>query len=319
MKKFFIILLNLLLLYIILLCADYFIYQKTYTNFLKESDPAFAKLFNKPPYYIFGSNNQTRISKKGFNFNGEFRGDFGTNYRKKAIILTGCSFAFGCLLSDKETFSYKLAEYTKRPVYNRGVSGWGFQHLYFLFNNKLFYKTIPKTPEYVVYIFIPDHMRRMRLWVDHSLFSSGEYYHLELIDGKLVEPKSKFYLLYSSYLGKSICEKYLQKNISPEKKEYNLKLAEEIFIESFNSIKAHYPNIKFVILRYYGEMEPEQGWMDDENFWKSLKNDGFIVLSSKELTGKTLNKQEDLASDNLHPSGKAWDKVLIPFAKRLKL
>ncbi len=319
MKKILIILiLNVLFLYLILLTLDYSIYKKDYNDFVKESNPVLVKIFNIAPYNIFGTNPQTRISKKGFNPNGEFRGDFGTEHKKSPIIMLGCSFAFGCCLSNKETFSYKLAEYTKRPVYNRGVSGWGFQHLYYLFNTEEFYKSIPQTPEYVLYIFIPDHMRRMRLWVDHT-FSSGEYYHLELVGNKLVEPKSHFYLLYSSYIGKSICERYLQKNISPEKKEENLKLAEKIFVESWKSIKTHYPNVKFVILRYYGAMEPEQSWMDDEVFWNNLKKDGFIVLSTKDLTGRILNKPKDLAPDNLHPSAKAWDAILVPFAKELKL
>ncbi len=312
--------LNFLLLYVFLLCIDYGIFSNYRIDFNKSQENSnFARAHGNFPYYmIFGSNHKTEDSHASFHMNRSFRGNYGSSNVAPSIIVFGCSFAYGSFIQDKETFAYKLANLTKRPVYNRSIAGWGIQHIYFLTHNETFYEGIEKTPEYAIYIFIPDHMRRMRLLVAHP-FSSGRYYNLTLKNHQLSELKPPIYLLYSSYIGKAICEKYTSVKTSPSNMEENWELAEKILVESREALKKRYPHIKFVILKYYGvDMNPLP-WTDNEIFWDRLKKDGFIIVDSRDLTGTVLNKEEDLARDYLHPSGKAWDKVIPPLIKKLKL
>ncbi len=66
---------------------------------------------------------------------------------KSPVILFGCSFTFGAGLNDNETFSYKLSKYTGRNVYNRGLSGYGVQHMLYMLNDSDYcFLPPPRTP-----------------------------------------------------------------------------------------------------------------------------------------------------------------------------
>ena len=84
----------------------------------------------------------------------------GINYTNMPVILFGCSYGWGVELNDNQTFQYKLSELTKRPVYNKSITGWGVQHMLYHLRQKDFYSTVPK-PEYVIYLYITDHISRM--------------------------------------------------------------------------------------------------------------------------------------------------------------
>ncbi|MCR5261487.1 MAG: hypothetical protein K6C94_06575, partial [Candidatus Gastranaerophilales bacterium] len=87
-----------------------------------------------------------------------FRQPFGLQYKKRPIVIYGCSFAYGHRLKPTESMGYVLSEKTKRPVYNYASSGTGIQHvLYFLDNTK----DINNDVEYVLYLFINEHIYRM--------------------------------------------------------------------------------------------------------------------------------------------------------------
>lgn len=90
----------------------------------------------------------------------EFRPVENEKSKKAPIVLFGCSFTYGAELENNQTFSYKLAQKTGRPVYNRGLNGLGVQHMLFQLQDKSFYEIIPK-PEYVVYVFMEGHIQRI--------------------------------------------------------------------------------------------------------------------------------------------------------------
>lgn len=245
----------------------------------------------------------------------------GLNYKKKPIILFGCSFTYGMGLKDNQTLSYKLSELTKRPVYNRGYMGWGIQHMLYQVNRKDFYTDINiKEPEYIIYVFIPDHEKRL-IQPLYDFFNGEPYLRYVEKNGKLQIADRPPTLFLRSYIAKAII-------IPGAEKEYNkfnyqkynqiFNLMEETFIESKNVLNQHFPNTKFVILKYYGADVPNSWFMKTER-WHELEKKGFIIVDTKDLVGRVLNKPEDLCPDILHPSEKAWDLVTPKLVKKLNL
>lgn len=84
---------------------------------------------------------------------------------KKAIITTGCSFTFGDGIEQRENFAYKLQKLTKRKVINRSILAIGPQHV---LRDIQQYKEEIFEPEYIIYTFISDHIRR--IYVDYFDF-----------------------------------------------------------------------------------------------------------------------------------------------------
>ncbi len=86
---------------------------------------------------------------------------------KNPIILFGCSYVWGNGLDEKNTLSEKLAEYTKRIVYNRGIKGGSFQHmLYQSEDNTRYYNEVnTKNPDYIIFVFEYDLLRRLYKYI----------------------------------------------------------------------------------------------------------------------------------------------------------
>lgn len=104
------------------------------------------------------------------------------NFNKSPVILYGCSYTACVWLSDEECLSGILQKETGRPVFNRGLAGYGIQHsLYHIENNlkdlllkynsqllkSLHNNNLPQNlhlgnePYYVIYTFIEDHVNRL--------------------------------------------------------------------------------------------------------------------------------------------------------------
>ena len=95
--------------------------------------------------------------------NGRRENNLYFDKNKGEIITIGCSFVYGWNLADEDTLAYKLQEITKRKVYNLGYWGTGVQHVLWQIENTDFFNRDDINPEYVIYVFISDHMRRMYL------------------------------------------------------------------------------------------------------------------------------------------------------------
>ena len=52
--------------------------------------------------------------------------------------------------------------------------------------------------------------------------------------------------------------------------------------------------------------------------WDVLEKEGFIIVDSKDLIGRIYTK-EDTAEDNFHPNAQAWEELIPPLVKKLKL
>lgn len=84
----------------------------------------------------------------------------GLNFQKKRpLIFFIDSYTYGAGLEEKGTLPFQISQYTKRPVYNCSVCGWGVQHILYLLRNEKDLENI-KNPEYAIYLLIEDHFRR---------------------------------------------------------------------------------------------------------------------------------------------------------------
>ena len=240
----------------------------------------------------------------------------GTNYKKKPVVVFGCSFAYGFDLENEQTFSYKLSHLTKRPVYNRAVSGWGIQHMLNQVRQSDFYKDVPE-PEYAVFIMIKDHFRRLYVPTFMSSHLLSELFNLryEYKNNELEEkyPKGKLQeTIQRSYIVQKLQHFYIN-NITLNERNYAnyMTFAIEHFIESKQAMEKHWKNTKYVIVLY-------QGFKNDELFKKVLEDNGFIVISVP--NDYHINtRAEEYESDTFHPNEKAWNIITPKIAETLNL
>lgn len=230
----------------------------------------------------------------------------GTEYSSRPLAVFGCSFAYGFNLDKNQTFSYKLSELTKRPVYNRAASGWGIQHMLFQLRQKKFYEKVPDNCECVFFVMIKDHFRRLYAPTFMSTQLLERNYNLRYVykDGELILPEKNEFLtrLTDLYLIQKIQHAYinnviLRKSNSDEYFDFALKH----FIASKNELKKHMPEARFIIVIY-------QYFDNYERFIKKLKDNGFEVIYLPSLTDANLNSPPYLKPD-YHPSEEAWDLV----------
>ncbi len=237
--------------------------------------------------------------------NTRFRKPLGLEYKNKPILLMGCSYAYGYLLEDNQTFAYKLSKLTKRPVYNRAFEWfWGLATMLYQARRADFYKEVPE-PEYVIYVFIDDHIRRMNTSCYDCFFP---YPHLRYkLNSKNRLEREKFSFLYQLYTFRLLTNMQMDK-ISPETSS---KLVKEFFMETRQEFDKHWKNYKFIILVY------EYSEEFNDTFIEELRNEGFIVLKTKDITGRVMNKKQDFAPDNWHPSESAWDEITEKFINKI--
>lgn len=244
-----------------------------------------------------------------------FRQPEGLKYSKKPIILYGCSFAYGQHLDVKDTFSYKLAKYAHRPVYNYAIRGHCIQHMLFFMRMNDHYKDFPE-PEYVIYTFIPAHLNRV---MNTNFFGHTAYLEYKEKKGHLQRVYSPKFIRnlyitfhYNLFL-ENIYDKYLDR--SGEKR---LKLIKLYLEEARRAFQSHYPNTKFVVLLYdYDNIEIKN------SMWENLIKEGFIVYKVSEIGNFNPADTEYCNPKEIdfyeHPNGKAWDKIVPALSKKLNL
>ena len=263
------------------------------------------------------------------NLRQKLRKPSGLEYSGHPIVLFGCSFTYGDGLTDKQTISYKLANYMKRPVYNRGISGWGVQHMLWQLQNEPYLDTI-KNPEYVIYTYIDDHLHRMFRYVHIPSVLFGpldkngliEYMQYKERNGKLVRT---FYIPFSrNIMTFNIISLWIQGNWwerffndKPFQK-WLLNLFKMHLMESKKLINKKWPNAKIIIIDYENIVESVPRNSPLPNFWKKMQKEGFIYINSrKEFNVGSGDLQYVLSSSDSHPNEHAWDVIVPQLAKKL--
>ncbi len=280
----------------------------------------FDHLFNDDMFEAF-TGEKTEDENKDYRIYGlfaptvSFAKDFNLDSQKRPILLTGCSFTYGTALNNEEDkVTFKLAELTDRPVYNRSGAGWGPSELLFLLQQEKLYQTV-KEPEYVIYFFIYDHINRIYKARAQAICGYLKpTFRYDAGDGRLKEVTPSF-LLSKSYIANYYNFLWAYRFIPLEKA---INDTGEHFLESYIEIKKHWKNTKFVIAIYpTDDMSMSNSEIMSWSIWSRLRNMGITVLDLEEVSPNGF--AENSAYDGFHPSGEAWDKLLPNIIERLKL
>lgn len=317
LKYLKLIVLNILLLLIAVCLLEFILYNTTKQDLEKELSIKVEMCkksninFKSKISYSLRSPLYNYIIEKNF-----MRKPVGLNYKKGAIVLFGCSYTYGDGLEDTQTFSYKLSNYTKRPVYNRAMLGWGTQHILYQLRRSDFYNEI-KPPEYVIYTIMHDHLPRLFRPMNPPPFNYLPLRY-KLVNGQFVEYSSIFAPVSGMYTVNYIGQ-FIEKNITMSvfNEDRNLDYFYQMLIECKRLLNIKYPKAKFVILIY---RENDNMFIDNNNLLNKLKKSGFIAVDSDELTPHLILRcPEYQVIDKVHPSEKAWDLIVPKLVKKLNL
>ena len=246
--------------------------------------------------------------------------------RNNAILLFGCSYAEGFGLEGRETPNYKLYKLINRQVFNFAICGAGVQHILAMLREKTFYPNYISDfkPEYAIYIYIPDHLERIHKNIYNSpLAINGYYLNYKLNKfGELEQRRHIFpYLFLKTFIVKSLYDQMdlLYNDSFIHQKYKNFALFNEILLESKKILQEHYPNLKFVILRFRFDNDYSD-IMELPFMWDVLESEGFIILDTEKLIGrKYVFDSRDTIEDKYHPSVYAWDLLIPELIKKLNL
>ncbi len=239
------------------------------------------------------------------------------NYgNKKTFLLFGCSYNYGTGLKDNETLSHKLAKATGGTAYNKAFPGWGAQHMLYQLKQKELYGQIETPPDYIIYTYIPDHLKRLNNFQWGNFFDNTINLRYKKQNGDFVEVKPFLKQLWFSSTVKEI--QYLWAGFLNSKINHkrNFELFSSIMTESYRLLKNHYPNTTFVILVYpfYDTISPEE-----INELKNLQEKGFTVINVQDLVKVNLNDDEYHFGNDCHPTEKAWDVIAPALLEKLEI
>ena len=196
------------------------------------------------------------------------------NNKKKPIFLFGCSFAYGALLEDEQTFAYKLSNITGRDVYNFGISGTGIQYFLYMMEKTNIEKFFPE-PEYIIYLFIDNHIFRLYeyFYTDPTPNMAVRY---KLQDDKLVY-NNPYNILYHFTFFRYLSHNFANKKYNSIYVDTNIELMVKYFKYVKEIASRKFPNSKLVIIKYEENADSE---IYNSEKWKELEDMGYIILDT---------------------------------------
>lgn len=292
---------------------DFFIKNQEYLK-LKDLDK-----------YLLG--NYTK--KSGYEFseftNDRLRPVAGASYKKRGVLLFGCSHIYGMDLSIRETISGQLAEYTKRPVYNKAFLGWSPAHMLYFLQHKDECLGDVSDPEYVICLYHPGYILRL-IFFQGWPHDSGKYLRYELDKDnnlKIVDPK-EYNIFWRLYFVKYV-QYYIEhiKMLHKEKIEY---LYLRIMEENMKLLNKYYPNSQKIILFYQGgeackvgtQIVPTKFYFDDQQIPQKLEKMGYKIENLEALNGHNLCEQKYVSAVT-HPSPLMWKETIPLLAKKYNM
>ena len=322
------IIINILILFIVFFLTEYAVYKISINteenkNRIKNGEqlPKFEYILdNVKPIYI----DELEFYFDGTNDIHKGRLPVGLEYNKKPIVIFGCSFALGQYLNFNQNFGFKLSKVLKRPVFNRAISGAGISHMYYQTSDNfadVFYKQVPKT-DTVYYVMIDAHYERFSIFSDYDIIGRNFHLRYHFKDKKPIidDYNNKFLnFLKQSYIIRALNLKYINWKI--RSKFFENDITDEVlyyFIETRNELEKHWNNkIKFNIIFY--DFEDFTPFIHKELLKKKLKENGFNVIDTKEITNENLKSEKYFMNDNYHPKEAAWDLLLPEIIKYSEL
>ena len=264
-------------------------------------------------------------------FCGEERQVFGENYKKRPIVILGCSYAYGHGIKNKETFLYKLSQITKRPIINFALCGdnaiESLKHLKNYINNDKKNKETIKNAEYVIYVYMHDHINRYLstnfIYENYFLIFPVKNIFLK----KIIEIPTVRFLLSSYQIHKNIIGKDKNSNSYNNFLYNSEQYLKKIMLIMQNEIKTYSPNAKIIIILYdqklaqsYDNLKIKYDTdIQNSKIWDELNNEtDMTIVHSKDLTGFLFDKNYKLKADiaPYHPNAKAWEVLTPKFAKK---
>ena len=237
----------------------------------------------------------------------------GKNTDKGSIIIAGCSFADGQELDEQNRFHSVLSDASGRTVYNFGFPSASINWIYkrLLLDNKS--SSEYNNPEYFIYVYIPDHIRRLFSFETQTSTANIRY---KIKNGRLEETKSIIDVLYPLFSIKKLA-RYITAKETNEEVKNNLPLFNKLMFETKKLADEKYNHPKFILLDY-PQLDNDDGLSEQEI--KTLGGAGIIYINVEELIGHELiNREEYFVSDKIHPNERAWQEIAPALAKRLEL
>ena len=310
---------NLLFLTLLLAIIEFFAYKSASNTYCNLND----KLQNKNDKLSYNINLQTADDAFKQQISNQLRSPVGLNYKKKPILLFGCSYTYGLGLNENQTFGNKLSHLTHRPVYNRAFSGTGIQHMYKQLESKEFFDNKIPEPEYIIFGF--SYFLHSDRLIRYTFQVFDDYFYLRYYPDKF--DKYGDLIEHKPYLPKYLNGLYTIRKLE-EIRAYNLHHNQKLLpkFEDFVFLMFHkskekalkiYPNTKFVIYCFDIFKYDTSG---HKELLKKLQDDGFIIIKQSDISDIDLTNEKWFVSQNdSHPNEKYWNEITPKIAKILNL
>lgn len=243
------------------------------------------------------------------------------NSEKRPIVLFGCSHTYGTNLSEKETFSHQLSNYTGRTVYNFAIPGAGTSSMLYLLQRDEFEEEVPDS-EYFIYVFVADHIRRNYTCLPNPIYN--EFFAKYSLDRKNNLKRNKLsklgYFFRSLYSYRLISNAYAQCKLN----SFDTKLFEKLLQSSQNEISQKYKDAKFIVLVIDFSDGISQNVLslkkEIDAFSEIEKNNNFKIIYSRDFkNGEDIMKEKYAGPDGVHPIKEFWTDIIPEFSQKADL
>ena len=303
------VIINIFCILIILISFDMLTYYIDLNRYIKH--PSFSDFLSLYKTYY------SRKVDKEYLYNKYILGNQEIEYRKVVnqnikkspppILLFGCSYVYGHKIPQDKILSEVLGKYTKRAVYNRAFHGAGPQLMLYQLQSEDFYKIIPQ-PEYIIYVYISDHLRRLKIPCIPSIKDYMDIYYYYDKHSKSLKLKH-----YNKYFKLPFIFYFINDKIN-----YNIYNNMDLFkyeiLESKKLIDKHWKNTKFVVFLYDKYNTEIQNSIIPE-----LKSNGIIIINRNDITPFDDNDTRyALNETDKHPNEHAWEYIVPKLMQELK-
>ena len=233
---------------------------------------------------------------------------------KDTIVTIGCSYTFGSGVEALQAWPAQMqSALDDFRVINLGVSGYGGHQFLAMMQQKGFPPQI--NPKYVIYMAIPDHVRRLvspppfydTPWfilnqghLEHKGHFMDDFYsRLEAILTRSVFAKNKYYSFSYYYTFRKL-------------REEDIKLYVAVVKELEIIIQKKYGS-KFIVVFF-----PEDKIEFNRNVFAKLSNAGLKIISLEDIISPIFNRNNLMLSEHEHPNAETHRKIGLYLANYIK-
>ncbi len=236
MKKIFKILLTVLITFGVFISFDmlFFYHIVNENKKVRKSVEKWVTTYGIPSYFIKLKSLKESYEKELL----DLRPVMNPDSKMDSIIIFGCSYAYGYVFPNEQTISYVMSKYSKRPIYNRAINGWGIQHVIYQLRDENFYKEIKTRPKYIFYVLMGNsgHFRRLYYTCFPNIDDINYYFGFKNRNGKLEERKPFLNLYYNFAIFRHIQNKLIDRYVDINFWEKPNKKLFDFFILHFKTI-----------------------------------------------------------------------------------